>query len=185
MQSTAAQTGPWYLCLRPGGLKERAWAPCLVAPHRGSSPERCSRGHTLGSASHAAGAAVNKTKPVLASWNLASKTRATLPRPAHGPGPASRDLTPSSLRACPALAQRLLGVGVGSRHKPGEASPFHCRETCVRPQEEAHGEFWWDRDLCLQNECFGVLEHQKNTGEGVRASLSRFFFPFSDTDLMF
>lgn len=36
---------------------------------------------------------------------------------------------------------------------------------------------------CLQNECFGVL--QENTGEGVRASLSRFFSPFSDTDLMF
>ena len=72
---------------------------------------------------------------------------------------------------------------MGSRHKPGEASPFRCRETCVRPQEEAHGEFWWDRDLCLQDECFGVSEDQENT-RGRGASLSR-FFSFSDTDLMF
>lgn len=151
----------------------------------GSSPECCFHGHTLGSASHAAGIAVNRTKPVLPSWNLAFKTRATLPRPAHGPGPASHDLVPSSLRACPALTQRLLGAGLGSRHKPGEPSSFHCRETCVCPQEEAHGEFWQDRDLCLQNECSRVLEHQENTGGGGWGFLESFFFSSSNTDLMF
>lgn len=74
---------------------------------------------------------------------------------------------------------------MGSRHKPGEPSSFHCRETCVCPQEEAHGEFWQDRDLCLQNECSRVLEHQENTGGGGWGFLESFFFSSSNTDLMF